>query len=126
MVLIGFQFFVSAPVQVQHKITASLNILDLHETWNTQMAVNEFVFGGMSEFNHQFYLAFLQVTPVIDFTPVQQTYNTVASALKSAAAFADGFTTQLASNYETNYASAGVEASVGGRVMGAYYEKLGE
>lgn len=126
MVLIGFQFFVSAPPEVQHKITSSLSILDLHETWETQLAVNSFVFGGMNEFNRQASIALVEILPRFDFTPVQKTYTAVAGLLKSAGNFADAFTTQLASNYETNYAPAGVEASVGGKVMGAYYEKLGE
>ncbi|GEM_PF-3929077 len=121
LALIGLQVWVVLPDEARTDIVDAVQILDARKAWNTQLAVNEFVFGGMDAFLQQFSIAAVEVfQPVVDNTRVVAGHFRVA--FESFTALSD----TLASNYKNNYVQPGVEAGMGGKVLGAYLEKLAE
>jgi hypothetical protein len=121
LALIGVQAWVVLPDQAKSDIVDALQVLDANDAWATQMAVNEFVIGGVAEFNRQFYLSAVEVLgPVV--TNAQADARRLAGAFESFLSWSD----TLASNYQNNYALSGVEAGVGGRVLGEYIDKVTE
>jgi hypothetical protein len=120
--LIGFQVFISLPDQTKTEITTAVQILSMPDVLDTQLEVNEFVFGGIKEFYNEFYIASYQLVldPVMDgIDRVSLNYQKFAAAFKEVS-------DSLASNYQNNYVQSGVEAGVEGNVLGAYLEKLSQ
>lgn len=122
LLLIGFQFFVAAPENVQDKITSAFNVLDMNDAWDIQMEVSKTVFGGVEEFYEQFYIAYTELIIIPQLTV--PTY--ITDAFQNASEWLALVSDNIASSHNSKFASAGVEASNGGRVLGEYYEKLGE
>jgi hypothetical protein len=138
--IIGFQIFISLPEQSQADLASAFEVLEMSdaiaEAWQAQLTAHELVFSGMGEFYKEFNVALVEtVAPVVEEgTRVSaETYSSVAYSYEAAVdgiiAAANGFvevSESLASNYQDNYVSPGVEAGVGGKVMGAFVERLSE
>jgi hypothetical protein len=133
LALIGFQFFIALPEHSQQEILTSFNVFDLNETVaDATLAytfINDYGFNSMETFYDEFYKESYQlvVAPLVKDLKVQaQVYTALAHEVS------DGFTDwseYLASNYPSNVGKSvlpGVEANAGGKVMGAFYEKLSE
>jgi hypothetical protein len=123
--LVGFQFFASLPEGGQAKIISAMQVFEMSdaakEAWSVETTANEYVFAGMGDFYEQFYLALGEVAiPVAD--EVDATADNFARVANAFVSVSD----TIASNYKDNYAGPGVEAGMGGRVMGAYMERLAE
>ena len=123
--LIGFQFFIALPTDAQSKVVSALQVFEmsepLEEVWSVQVAVNEHVFDGVGDFYDEVYVAIGEIAlPVAD--DIEATVKTYARMAQTVAVYSD----TLAANYQSNYVSSGVEASMGGRVMGAFVERLSE
>lgn len=123
--LVGFQVFLSLPDSTQAKITGSFQVLEMstaaQDIWGTVDLVNDVAFGGMEEFMEEFYIAMGEVAvPVAD--NVEQSANNFIALVNAVAVASDS----IALDYQNNYAALGVEAGMGGRVMGAYFERLVE
>jgi hypothetical protein len=120
--LISFQLFCAMPDQKQDTVVSALQVLDMRETWQVQVEVTEAVFGGMESFHQEFYVAFGEVMVPV----VKQAHGTMlayASVLSSTVSAFGEYSDILAQSYQNNY-KPGVEAVSGGKILGAYLEKL--
>ena len=116
--LIGFQIFISLPDTARAEIVSSLEILSMPDAFETQVEVNNFVFGSIEEFYRQFYIALYQ--QVLD--PVMDGVDKISANYKTFAAAFMEVSESLASNYQSNYVQPGVEANGGGNVLGAFLD----
>ena len=120
--LISFQVFVSLPSDARSSVVSSLDILAMPDALETQLEVNEFVFGGIEQFYKEFYVASEQMV----LKPLAKEARAMAATFETIADTAADYGEILASNYQANYVQPGVEASVGVKVMGAYINQLSE
>jgi hypothetical protein len=121
--LIGVQFYLALPSDVQVSVVAAVEVFNLNEQWQVQQEVNEFVFGGIEAFYDEFYIALADIAePVID-----QTVN-LARDYRNAAYAVASYADYMSASYETNYYgfAQNNDSSMGGRVMGAFIQKLSE
>jgi hypothetical protein len=118
--LIGFQMFLALPNEAKTEVASAIQVLEMSHVWETQMEVNEFVFGGMEEFYKEFYIALVDV-----MEPVNSGVDQIADSYSQIAYAVTEYSEMLASNYNHNYVSSGVETN-GGNVLGAFIEKLSQ
>lgn len=121
--LVGFQVFISLPDTAQAKVTSALQVLEMNEpageVWQIQTGVNDLVFHGTETIYNEVLVAIGEIaSPVAD--DIVQTQENFALIARSLNRISDN----IALNYQNNYASSGVETGMGGKVMGAYFEKL--
>jgi hypothetical protein len=123
LALIGFQFSLLVPADAKSGIADALEVLDidLAQTLQTQETVNAFVFGGLTDFYQEFYVASTEV-----FAPVTEEVTRVASNFSVAFDAFAYYSEALAQNYNNNYVASGVEADGGGRVLGSFILRLPE
>lgn len=114
VVLILVQFYLALPQEGKADLFAAASILDARQAWESQMAVNEFLFEGTDEFLQEFSLAFRDLL---------QTNSEVKTAFASAWASFAGFSDTVAGAYKNNK-SAGSTVDAGGRVLGSYIDKI--
>ncbi len=131
--LISLQIFIALPEGSRTQLGSALQVFEMSdavaEVVKTHEIVNRYVFKGVGEFYNEFYLAMSEVlVPVgegiLDTTAVaQRTVAAGGSFMKEFVQLSD----YLASNYaNNNTAVTGVEAGAGGKIMGAYLEKLSQ
>lgn len=125
LALIGFQIITALPQDARAQVASSVEILDLSETWQTSIEVNQIVFDGMGDFLEEFRVAFLEVaTPSAESV---QGFQPLAAALNGMLQYTDQLAASFEFNYQVNsYVTPGVEAGMGGRILGEYIEKISE
>ncbi|MBX4188331.1 MAG: hypothetical protein KW793_04335 [Candidatus Doudnabacteria bacterium] len=130
--LISMQLFLSLPENKQSKVASSFDVFEMSDAiasvWEVESTVNEYVFNGVEDFYKEFHVAFSDVMPSPDaeIKSIASTLKDVSVAYFEISDSLVHMSETLASNYENNYAVTGVEASVGGKIMGAYIERLSE
>jgi hypothetical protein len=123
--LVGFQVFISLPDTAQAKVTSALQVLEMstpaQEVWQIQTSANDLVAQGTARIYSEVLIAIGEIAmPVTkDLEKIQENFALVARTL-------NGISDNIALNYQNNYASSGVETGMGGKVMGAYFERLVE
>jgi hypothetical protein len=121
--LAGFQIFLSLPQTVQTQVTSALQVFEMsgtvQEVWAIESAANNIVFNGVEDFYDGLFVAIGEVAmPVAeDMSEIAKNFSRIANAFTS-------ISDNIALNYQNNYVVPGVEAGMGGKVMGAYVEKL--
>jgi hypothetical protein len=125
VVLVGAQVFMSLPDTAQAKITGAFQVLEMsgatQEVWEVEMAANEIVFNGMEDFYKELYVAIGEMA-----MPMAENISKTADNFAAVARAVTSVSDNIASNYQNNYVMSGVEAGMGGKVMGAYFERLAE
>lgn len=121
--LVGFQVFISLPDTAQAKIVDAMQVFEMsdaaQEVWAVEVAVDDFVFDGVEDFYEGMFVAIGEVAmPVAD--DFSKTGNNFAAVARAFSSVSDN----IALNYQDNYVESGVETDMGGRVMGAYFERL--
>lgn len=125
--LVSFQIYTALPESAQAKLSASVQILDVadaaREVVAVQSMVIDFAMTGSEDFYKEFYVASGEVlAPVADQT--RSALASLRSAGSTVAQLADYMAAVKTYNQQYDIARSGVEDTFGGRVMGAYFEKL--
>jgi hypothetical protein len=121
--LVGFQVFMSLPQTAQTKVASALQVFEMsgaaQEVWSIESAANNIVLNRMEDFYDGLFVAIGEVA-----MPVADDVSEIAGNVSRIAHAFSGISDNIALNYQNNYATPGVEAGMGGKVMGAYVEEL--
>ncbi len=126
--IIAVQVIVTIGPDARETALVSLAVLDMQETVADATSsigtiisfYNDYAVGGTVAFMDKFY----QASDELAFQPITQDARVIYNSTEEVFISLVNFSDQLATNYQNNYVSHGVDASVGGQIMGAYIERL--